>query len=95
MTIDEQIEQFGECTGDLVSDTEWRVLELNKKTMTKVKLKEINDKRWYQILKSQYIQLFVEEDKLKNKDRLNLNTKYPLLYEFTRKVLEKLKKHFT
>ena len=79
----------------MVSDTEWRVLELNKKTMTKVKLKEINDKRWYQILKSQYIQLFVEEDKLKNKDRLNLNTKYPLLYEFTRKVLEKLKKHFT
>ena len=79
----------------MVSDTEWRVLELNKKTMTKAKLKEINDKRWYQILKSQYIQLFVEEDKLKNKDRLNLNTKYPLLYEFTRKVLEKLKKHFT
>lgn len=37
----------------------------------------------------------MEEDKLKNKERLNLDTKYPLLYEFTRKVLEKLKKHFT
>ena len=78
-----------------MSDTEWRVLELNKKTMTRGKLKEINEKRWYQVLKSQYIQLFVEEDKLKNKERLNLGTKYPLLYEFTRKVLEKLKKHFT
>lgn len=95
LTIDEQIEQFGECTGDLVSDTEWRILELNKKTMTKAKLKEINEKRWYQILKSQYIQLFVEEDKLKNKEKLNLNTKYPLLFEFTKKVLNKLQKHFT
>ena len=34
LTIDEQIEQFGECTGDLVSDTEWKILELNKKRMT-------------------------------------------------------------
>ena len=63
--------------------------------MTKAKLKEINEKRWYQILKSQYIQLFVEEDKLKNKEKLNLNTKYPLLFEFTKKVLNKLQKHFT
>ena len=55
LTIDEQIELFGECTGDLVSDTEWRVLELTKKQMNVEKIKEISEKRWFQILKNQYI----------------------------------------
>jgi len=58
--------------------------------MTKQKLIEIGDKKWYQILKSQYVQLLVEHEKLKHKDKLNMNTKYPLLYEFTKKVLRKL-----
>ena len=31
LSTDEQIDQFGECTGDLVSETEWRVLEVTKK----------------------------------------------------------------
>ena len=34
LSTDEQIDQFGECTGDLVSETEWRVLEVTKKNMT-------------------------------------------------------------
>ena len=55
LSTDEQMEQFGECTGDLVSDTEWRVLELSKKRMTVAKIREISEKRWFQILKTQYI----------------------------------------
>lgn len=31
LTIDEQISQFGECTGELCSETEWKILELTKK----------------------------------------------------------------
>ena len=31
LTIDEQIHQFGECNGELCSETEWRILELTKK----------------------------------------------------------------
>lgn len=31
LTIDEQISQFGECNGELCSETEWRILELTKK----------------------------------------------------------------
>ena len=38
-----------------MSDTEWRVLELTKKNMNVEKIKEISEKRWFQILKNQYI----------------------------------------
>lgn len=31
LTIDEQINQFDECNGELCSETEWRILELTKK----------------------------------------------------------------
>jgi len=58
-------------------------------------LKEIGEKKWYQILKSQYVQLLVEHEKLKHKEKLNMNTKYPLLFEFTKKVLRKLERQFT
>ncbi len=47
LTIDEQIDQFGECTGDLVSETEWKVLELTKRQMNQEKIKEINEKKWF------------------------------------------------
>ena len=47
LTTDEQIDQFGECTGDLVSETEWRVLELSKKQMTVAKIREISERRWF------------------------------------------------
>jgi len=52
LTIDEQIEQFDECTGELCSEAEWRILEITKKQMTADKIKMINDKKWFQILKS-------------------------------------------
>lgn len=34
LTIDDQINQFGECNGELCSETEWKILELNKKQLT-------------------------------------------------------------
>ena len=95
LTIDEQINQFQECNGELVSDTEWRILELNKKQLTAQKIKEINDKEWFKILKGQYKLLFKDKDKIKNKDNtIDMDTHYPLLLDFTRKVLAKLKEQF-
>ena len=31
LSIDDQINQFGECNGELCSETEWRILEITKK----------------------------------------------------------------
>ena len=42
LSIDDQINQFGECNGELCSETEWKILELTKKQMTADKMKEIN-----------------------------------------------------
>jgi len=66
LTIDEQINQFGECNAELCSQTEWKILEISKKNMTPEKLKEINEKRWYAILASQYMGLLTAKDKIKN-----------------------------
>ena len=82
LTIDEQINQFDECNGELCSETEWKILELTKKQLTKEKLKEINDKGWFKILKNQYVSLFNVE---KEGD-------FPKLLLFTQKILDKLKK---
>lgn len=62
--------------------------------MNQEKIKEINEKKWFQILRSQYIQLFTDKQNIKQDANLELNTKYPLLLEFTKKVVRKLNKHF-
>ena len=95
LTIDEQIHQFGECNGELCSETEWKILELTKKQMTIEKMKEINEKKWFQTLKNQYISLFREKEQIKKTEKLNMDTTYPLLFEFTRKVLKKLGQKYT
>jgi len=60
--------------------------------LTTAKIKEINDKEWFRILKGQYKLLFKEKDKIKNKDNMiDMDTHYPLLMDFTKKVLAKLK----
>jgi len=38
LTIDEQINQFDECNGELCSETEWKILELTKKQLTPAKI---------------------------------------------------------
>ena len=86
--------QFGECTGDLCSETEWKILGLTKKQMTTQKLQDIEDKKWYQILKEQYIELFCKRSKIRNYKDLDMNTDYPYLLDFTKRVLHKLKKKF-
>jgi hypothetical protein len=50
LTIDDQINQFGECNGELCSETEWKILELTKKQLTEAKIKEINEKDWFKVL---------------------------------------------
>jgi hypothetical protein len=68
---------------------------LSKKQLTAAKIKEINDKEWFTILKGQYKLLFKDKDKIKNKDNLiDMDTHYPLLLDFTKKVLAKLKEQF-
>lgn len=78
----------------MVSETEWRVLELTKKQMSVNKIKEISEKRWFTILKNQYIQLFAEKEKIKKPHSIEMNTRYPLLLEFTKKILRKLETNF-
>ena len=58
-------------------------------------MKEINEKKWFQILKNQYIALFRDKEQIKNTEKLNMDTHYPLLYEFTKKVLKKLGRQYT
>jgi hypothetical protein len=38
LTIDDQLNQFGECNGELCSETEWKILELTKKQLTDAKI---------------------------------------------------------
>jgi len=59
--------------------------------MTEAKVKEINEKEWFKVLTSQYKLLFREKEKIKKPEVLNMNTEYPLLLDFTNKVLNKLK----
>lgn len=95
LTIDEQINQFDECNGELCSETEWKILELTKKQLTPAKIQEINDKEWFKILRSQYKLLFKDKTKIKNSEnKIDMNTQYPLLLDFTKKVLAKLKEQF-
>lgn len=58
-------------------------------------MREINEKKWFQILKNQYISLFREKEQIKHTEKLNMDTQYPLLYEFTKKVLKKLGRQYT
>ena len=95
LTIDDQINQFGECNGELCSETEWRILELTKKQLTDGKIAEINEKEWFRVLTGQYKLLFREKDKIKNAAVLDMNTEYPLLLDFTKKVLARLKEQYT
>ena len=45
------VEFFGEVTGDHVcSNTEWEVLQLKKAALTDAKKKELEAKKWYQVL---------------------------------------------
>ena len=62
--------------------------------MTVAKIKEISEKRWFTILKNQYIQLFAEKEKIKNPKSIEMNTRYPLLLEFSKKILRKLAANF-
>ena len=49
------IEFFGEVTGDHVcSNTEWDVLQLKKAQVTEAKIKELEGKKWFQVLTTQY-----------------------------------------
>lgn len=66
--------------------------------MNSEKLNYINQKKWFQVLKSQYISLFKKAEVLKENKKtegLNMDTEYPLLYKFTVSLLERLKKKFT
>jgi len=63
--------------------------------MTEAKMQEINDKEWYKILNGQYKLLFREKDKIKKPEALEMNTEYPLLLDFTKKVLKKLQEQNT
>lgn len=71
------IEFFGEVTGDHVcSNTEWEVLQLKKAAVTDAKIKELEGKKWFQVLTQQYKHLLSDANAM----RLYVNT-----------VLEKLK----
>jgi len=63
--------------------------------MTEDKMKEINGKEWFKILSGQYKLLFREKDKIKKPEVLEMDTEYPLLLDFTKKVLKKLKEQNT
>ena len=67
---------------------------MTKKQLTLSKIEEINKKNWFQILKSQYISLFREKDKIKTPEKLDMETEYPLLLDFTKKILSKLREKF-
>lgn len=97
LSIDEQINQFGECNGELCSETEWKILELTKKQLTDDKIKEINQKDWFKVLTEQYQPLFKDKERIssKLKEGIDMNTEYPLLLDFTKRVLKKLKENYT
>lgn len=63
--------------------------------MTESKLKEINSKEWFKVLSGQYKLLFKDKEKIKHKEKLDMNTEYPLLLDFTKRVLDKLKDQYT
>ena len=42
-------------------------------------------------MKSQYIELFRDKSKIKNSSKIDMDTEYPLLLDFTKKILGKLK----
>ena len=42
-------------------------------------------------MKSQYIELFRDKSKIKNSSKIDMETEYPLLLDFTKKILAKLK----
>ena len=62
--------------------------------MTTEKIKEIHEKKWFQILKNQYIQLFKDKEKIRNPSKLDMDTEYPLLLDFTKSVIKKLRAQY-
>jgi len=56
--------------------------------MTTSKLKEIKEKLWFSILANQYKVFLTAKHKIKNPELFDMNTEYPLLLKFVKKILE-------